>query len=470
MARGKKLPRLEKIKVFDTGAKGLSVGKAADGRMVFINGAVPGDIVDVQVFKKRKQYFQGKAIHVHELSERRVEPKCSHFGTCGGCKWQNMSYNDQLYFKEKEVKNHLERIGGVTSELYLPILGSSKPYWYRNKMEFSFSSSRWLTPEEIAKGSVIESRNGLGFHIPGAWDKVLDIQQCFLQEEPSNAIRNTIKEFAENNGLSFFNPREQNGLLRTLMIRTSSIGELMILVQFFEKDISKSQLLMDHLRAKFPETTALLYVFNQKANDTLYDQNIMCHSGRDHIFEEMEGLSFKIDAKSFYQTNSDQAFELYKVACNFADFQGDEIVYDLYTGIGTIAQFIAKKVKKVVGIESVPEAIAAAKANAIANGIENTEFYTGDMKSVFNDDFLSHHGQPDVIITDPPRDGMHPDVVAQLLKIMPSKIIYVSCNSATQARDLALMKSHYMVSKSQAVDMFPQTHHCENVVLLTKRI
>ncbi len=470
MARGKKLPLLEKIEVFDTGSKGQSAGKAEDGRMVFISGAVPGDIVDVQVLKKRKQFYQGKAVHIHTYSDKRTDPKCRHFGTCGGCKWQSMNYTDQLYFKNKEVKNHLERIGGLDVGLFLPILSCEKPYMYRNKMEFSFSSSRWLTPEEIAEGQDITSRNGLGFHIPGAWDKVLDIDECHLQEDPSNAIRNAIKAFAESQQLTFFNPRSQEGLLRTLMIRNSSIGELMVLIQFFEEDHHKSQLLLDFLRNSFPEITALLYVFNGKANDTIYDQNILCHSGRDHIFEAMEGLRFKIDAKSFYQTNSAQAYELYKVVRDFAGLKGDELVYDLYTGTGTIAQFVAKKAKKVVGIESVPEAIVAAKANAKANSIQNTAFYTGDMKSLFNDRFIVDHGKPDVVVTDPPRDGMHPDVIAQLLKVLPQKIVYVSCNSATQARDLALMKDFYQISKSQAVDMFPQTHHCENVVLLEKSV
>jgi len=469
MTRGRKLPRLDRVQVFDIGSKGLSVGKAADGRMVFISDAVPGDVVDVQVLKKRKQFYQGKAVFIHQYSERRVEPKCIHFGTCGGCKWQSMNYPDQLHFKNNEVKNHLQRIGGLTVDRFLPIVPCEKSYLYRNKMEFSFSSSRWLTPEEIASGQEISSRNGLGFHIPGAWDKVLDIDQCHLQEDPSNAIRNAIKVFANSNELSFFDPRQQSGLLRTLMIRNSSIGELMVLIQFYEEDLVKNQLLLDYLRASFPEITALLYVFNNKANDTIYDQEVRCHSGRDHIFEEMEGLRFKIDAKSFYQTNSDQAYELYKVVREFAGLKGTELVYDLYTGIGTIAQFIAKNAKKVVGIESVPEAIIAAKSNAVLNGISNAEFYTGDIKTLFNDKFLKDHGMPEVIITDPPRDGMHPDVVAQLLKVMPQKIIYVSCNSATQARDLALMKEAYTVSKSQAVDMFPQTHHCENVVLLEKR-
>jgi len=337
-------------------------------------------------------------------------------------------------------------------------------------MEFSFSDSRWLTPEEINSDIEIEDRNALGFHIPGMWDKILDIKKCHLQQDPSNSIRLEVKNFANKNGLSFFNPRKQEGLLRTLMIRTSSTGEIMVLIQFFEDDTPKRELLLNHLKEKFPEITSLLYVINSKGNDTIYDQEVICFAGRDHIFEEMEGLQFKINAKSFYQTNSAQAYELYKVTRDFAGLTGDELVYDLYTGTGTIAQFVSKNAKKVVGVESVPEAIEDAQANALHNSISNAEFFVGDMKNVFNNEFIEAHGQPDVIITDPPRDGMHKQVVEQLLQVAPPKIVYVSCNSATQARDLALMKEKYEVTKVQPVDMFPQTHHVENVVLLEKRV
>lgn len=336
-------------------------------------------------------------------------------------------------------------------------------------MEFSFSDSRWLTLDEIRSDKEITDKDALGFHIPGMWDKILDIKKCHLQEDPSNAIRLETRNFAIDNGLSFFNPRHQHGLLRTLMIRTTSIGEIMVMVQFFEDDKMKRDVLLDHLQEKFPEITSLLYVINQKPNDTIYDQEILCHAGRDHIFEEMEGLRFKINAKSFYQTNSDQAYELYKVTRDFADLNGDELVYDLYTGTGTIAQFIAKHAKKVIGIESVPEAIADAKANAENNGITNAEFFVGDMKNVFNTDFIQANGTPDVLITDPPRDGMHKNVVQQILDIAPKKVVYVSCNSATQARDLELMAAFYTVTKVQPVDMFPQTHHVENVVLLKRK-
>jgi len=459
----------ENVAVLDAAAKGKTIGKAPDGRVIFLNNAVPGDVVDVQTTKKRKAYFEGTAINFHTLSEKRVTPECQHFGVCGGCKWQNMGYDSQLAFKQNEVTNNLTRIGHLELPQVTPILGSKKQYFYRNKMEFSFSDSRWLTLDEINSEEEIMDRNALGFHIPGMWDKILDIKKCHLQADPSNAIRLAIKKFATENNLSFFNPRNQYGLLRTVMIRTSSTGEIMVMVQFFEEEKTKRELLLNHLATTFPEITALLYVVNQKQNDTIYDQEIICFSGRDHIFEEMEGLKFKINAKSFYQTNSDQAYELYKITRDFAALTGEELVYDLYTGTGTIAQFVAKKAKKVVGIEAVPEAIQDAKANAIGNKIDNVDFFAGDMKNIFNEEFINTHGVPDTIITDPPRDGMHKDVVQQILNIAPKRIVYVSCNSATQARDLELMKDMYNITKTQAVDMFPQTHHVENVVLLEKR-
>ncbi len=350
-----------------------------------------------------------------------------------------------------------------------PILGSKEIYFYRNKMEFSFSDSRWLTQEEIQSGKEIEQRNALGFHIPGMWDKILDIEECHLQQAPSNGIRNFIKEFAIAHEIPFFNTREQKGMLRTLMIRTSSTGEIMVLLQFFKEDKAKRELLLNAVAEEFPEITSLQYVINGKGNDTIYDQEVICYKGQDHIFEEMEGLKFKINAKSFYQTNSAQAYELYKITRDFAGLTGDELVYDLYTGTGTIAQFVSAKAKKVIGVEAVPEAIEDAKENARNNNIDNTEFYAGDMKKVFTEDFIKTHGHPDVIITDPPRDGMHKDVVAQIIGILPQRIVYVSCNSATQARDLALLDEHYKVTKTQAVDMFPQTFHVENVVCLERR-
>ena len=460
----------EQVEVIDAGAKGKSVGKAPDGRVIFLSNAVPGDVVDVMTTKKRKAYFEGMATHFHSLSPKRTTPECEHFGVCGGCKWQNMAYEHQLSFKQREVENNLRRIGHLELPETTPILGSKKQYFYRNKMEFSFSNSRWLTQEEINSDTDIEDRNALGFHIPGMWDKILDIKKCHLQQDPSNAIRLETKNFAQKNGLSFFDPRKQEGLLRTLMIRTASTGEIMVLIQFYEDNLEQRELLLNHLKERFPEITALLYVINSKQNDTIYDQEVICFSGRDHIVEEMEGLQFKINAKSFYQTNSEQAYELYKVTRDFANLSGNEVIYDLYTGTGTIAQFVAKKAKKVIGVESVPEAIEDAIANAEHNNIGNVEFFVGDMKNVFNQSFIALHGKPDIIITDPPRDGMHKDVVEQLIQVAPEKIVYVSCNSATQARDLALMKEMYQVTKVQPVDMFPQTHHVENVVLLEKRV
>ena len=469
MRKRNKKQQFQNIEVIDAGAKGKSIGKAPDGRVIFLSNAIPGDIVDVETTKKRKAYFEGKATHFHKLSDKRTTPVCEHFGVCGGCKWQHMGYEHQLYFKQKEVENNLKRIGSIELPETTPILGSKEQYFYRNKMEFSFSDSRWLTIEELQSDTVFEDKNALGFHIPGMWDKILDIKNCHLQEDPSNAIRLWVKNFADENKFQFFNPRNQTGLLRTLMIRTTSIGEIMIVVQFYDDDKTKRTLLLENLEKKFPEITCLQYVVNQKANDTIYDQEVICHAGRDHIFEEMEGLQFKINAKSFYQTNSNQAYELYKITRDFANLTGKELVYDLYTGTGTIAQFVSKNAKKVIGIESVPEAIIDAKANAKHNKINNVEFFVGDMKTVFDDDFITTNGQPDIIITDPPRDGMHKLVVEQLLKVAPEKIVYVSCNSATQARDLALLSQKYNVIKMQPVDMFPQTHHVENVVLLQKR-
>lgn len=459
----------EHVEVLDAGAKGVCVAKAPDGKVIFIPNVVPGDVVDVQTVKKRKAYYEGRATQIHKFSEHRVEPVCEHFGSCGGCKWQNMSYNQQLVYKQQEVYNHLKRIGKIELPEFEPILGSKEQFFYRNKMEFSFSNARWLTPEEIQSGEELGKENALGFHIPKMWDKILDIKKCWLQGDPSNDIRNEIRAFANQHQMEFFNPRENSGFLRTLMIRTASTGEIMVLIQFFKEDKAQRELLLNFILERFPMITSLQYVINEKLNDTIYDQEVICYHGRDYILEEMEGLQFRVNAKSFYQTNSEQAYELYSITRDFAGLTGEELVYDLYTGTGTIAQFVSRKAKKVIGVEAVPEAIADAKINADHNKITNCEFFVGDMKNVFNDDFIQKHGQPDVIITDPPRDGMHKDVVEQILKIAPKRVVYVSCNSATQARDLALMDETYKVVKVRPVDMFPQTHHVENVVLLEKR-
>ena len=379
-----------------------------------------------------------------------------------------MEYSKQLFYKEKEVKNNLEKIGKIKVNELLPIKGAKKKFFYRNKMEFSFSNNRWLSYDEIQSQQQIKERNALGFHIPGMWDKILDINKCWLQEDPSNEIRNKIKEFATKNNIPFFDPKKQIGVLRTLMIRISNIGQIMVIVQFYSATKRQINDILNFIRTSFPKINSLQYVINSKSNDTIYDQDVICFNGNDYIQEEMEGLKFRINAKSFYQTNSDQAYELYKIVRNFANLGGNELVYDLYTGTGTIAQFISKKAKKVIGVESVEDAIVAAKQNATINEIKNVEFFVGDMKSIFNNDFIKKNGTPEIIITDPPRDGMHKDVIKQILKIVPKKIVYVSCNSATQARDLEILSSKYEIIKSQAIDMFPQTHHVENVVLLKK--
>ena len=466
MSRRNKRQVFENIEVIDAGARGKTIAKAPDGRVIFLSNTVPGDIVDIETGRKRKAYYEGKAINFHNYSDKRTEPVCEHFENCGGCKWQNMKYEDQLFYKEKEVTQNLTRIGHLELPKITPILGCQEIYFYRNKMEFSFSANRWLTYEEIRSEKEVDFKNALGFHISGMWDKILDINTCHLQEDPSNSIRNSVKEFAIKNDISFFDPREQTGLLRTLMLRIVSTKEIMVVIQFYQEDVEKRTLLLAYLATSFPEITSLQYVINGKANDTIYDQKVVLFKGRDHIFEEMEGLRFKINAKSFYQTNSAQAFELYKITRDFAGLSGSELVYDLYTGTGTIAQFVSKKAAKVIGVESVPEAIEDAKKNAELNKIDNCEFHVGDMKDVFTSSFIKKHGKPDVIITDPPRDGMHKKVVEQIMQIAPKRIVYVSCNSATQARDLAMMKDMYTIIKTQAVDMFPQTHHVENVVLL----
>jgi 23S rRNA (uracil1939-C5)-methyltransferase len=460
---------LEHVSITGTAAKGKALAKHEDGRVIFIKEGVPGDLVDLRVVKKRKNYFEAEIIKLHKGAPNRITPVCSHFGVCGGCKWQHMTYELQLEQKQQEVVDNLERIAKVNVEQYLPIKGAEETFFYRNKMEYSFSDSRWLTQDEINSEETF-NRNALGFHVPGKWDKIVQIDKCHLQEDIANNIRNFCKQEGELQQLNFFNPRNQSGHLRTLMIRNSSKGELMVLVQFFKASQDEINTYMQAIAAEFPQIKSLLYTVNSKANDTIYDQEISCFKGEAFIFEEMEGLEFRIDAKSFYQTNSKQAYELYKIIRSFADLKGDEVVYDLYTGTGTIALFLAAQAKEVVGVESVPQAILNAQWNAKHNEVINVSFETGDMKKVFNDSFIARHGKADVVITDPPRDGMHSDVVHQLIKLSAPKVVYVSCNSATQARDLALLDPYYKVIKSQAVDMFPQTHHIENVVLLEKRI
>ncbi len=471
MARKNKRIVFEGVEIIDAGAKGKGIAKAPDGRIIFVDDVIPGDVADLQTYKKRKAYYHAKPIRFHQYSNKRIPLEEQNKDYSGVAPWQNMQYEHQLLYKQKEVENNLRRLGNLELPEISPIIGSKATHYYRNKMEYTFSNKRWFTEEEINSTQNFDhlNQNALGFHVPGMWDKVINIKECHLQKEPSNAIRNAIREFALKNDLSFFDLKKQEGFLRTLMIRTSTTNDLMVLVQFFYEDSAKRELLLDFIGNKFPEITSLLYVINSKGNETIYDQEVLCYKGKDHIYEEMEGLRFKIDAKSFYQTNSEQAYQLYKVAREFADISPQDIVYDLYTGTGTIAQFVAKKAQKVVGIEAVPEAIQAAKENAKQNKITNTVFYAGDMRKILTDAFILKNGAPDIVITDPPRNGMHKDVVNQLLKVRPRRIVYVSCNSATQARDLALLDEVYAIKKVQPVDMFPQTYHIENVVCLEER-
>ena len=462
----KRIDRQERaLEVIDINTKGMGVAKNKEGAVYFIKNVVPGDIVDIRAYKKRRGYFEAEPISWVKKSDQRITPVCEHFGVCGGCKWQHLNYKGQLYYKEKGVLHNLSHIGKLDINKILPIVGVENPFFYRNKMEFSFSNKRWLTADEIEEDKLIE-RRGLGFHKPGMWDKVVDVNQCYLQANPSNEIRNAIRSYALEKELEFFDPREQTGFLRTLMIRNTLGGEVMVLIQFFREDKNKRELLLNFIQKNFPQIVSLLYCINSKGNDSIYDQEIYCYSGQSFISEHIDDLQFKITAKSFYQTNPKQSKTLYNIAKSFAGLKPKDVVYDLYTGTGTIALSLARSCKKIIGIESVPEAIVAARENAKFNNIKNAIFEVGDMKDCFNEDFILRHGKADVVITDPPRGGMHVDVVKQLLKLAPKKIIYISCNSSTQARDLGLMNTKYKMMISQAVDMFPQTHHVENVVLL----
>ncbi len=469
MARKRKeLPRFEAVEIIDVAAEGNSLARVND-LVVFIPYGAPGDIVDVKLDKKKKSYAEGHIERIVKPSPIRVQPKCEHFGTCGGCRWQHLPYEFQLKCKQQQVKDALERIAKVEIPEISPILGSKNTWEYRNKMEYTFSNKSWLTFEQLRSGDEFPDRDAAGFHIPGAFDKVLDINKCHLQDDFGNQLRLFIKDYGKQHGYSFYDLRAQQGLLRTLMIRIASTGEIMAVMVFGENDSEKILPLLEATRAKFPKITSLLYVINLKVNDTISDQEIITFSGLPYIEEEMEGLKFRVGPKSFYQTNSLQAYELYKVTRNFAELTGDELVYDLYTGTGTIANFVARKARKVIGIEYVPEAIEDAKLNSSINNIDNTLFYAGDMKDVLTDDFVARHGKPDVMIVDPPRAGMHQDVVNVILNAEPEKIVYVSCNPATQARDLALLDVKYKVDAIQPVDMFPHTQHVENVVRLTLR-
>jgi 23S rRNA (uracil1939-C5)-methyltransferase len=466
----KSLPLLEKVEIKDVAAEGKAIAKVNDW-VVFVPWVAPGDIVDIQLTRKKNSYAEGKAVTFHQYSPVRAIPFCEHFGTCGGCKWQHLPYEEQLRYKQKQVSDNLTRIGKITVEETLPIAGAPKTTFYRNKLEFTFSNKRWLTDEEVASGNEMTQMNGAGLHIPKMFDKVLDIRKCWLQNDVSNRIRLSIKDYClTREGYPFFDLRNQNGFIRTLIIRTSSTGEVMVITVFFHEDAERREALLNYVIQEFPEITSLMYVINEKCNDTITDQEVILFHGKDHLIEEMESLRFKVGPKSFYQTNSEQACELYKIVREFAGLKGDEIVYDLYTGTGTIANFIARQTKKIIGIEYVPEAIEDAKLNADLNQLKNTTFYAGDMKDLLTGAFIEENGHPDVIITDPPRAGMHDDVIDTILVAAPERIVYVSCNPATQARDLYRLSVSYDVKKIQPVDMFPHTHHVENVALLQKRI
>lgn len=470
MARKKKpLPLLENIEITDVAAEGKAIAKV-DGLAVFVPYVVPGDVCDLQVRRKKHSFAEAEAVKIHQYSEVRTEPFCKHYGVCGGCKWQILPYEEQLRYKQKQVMDNLQRIGKIELPECSPILGSRQDRCYRNKLEFGFSNKKWLTLEQVKSGEVFDQMNAVGFHIPGAFDKILDIDECHLMDGINNRIRNGLRDYAISHDLSFYDLRANKGLLRNIMLRNSATSELMVVVQFSwttREEEAQAMQVLEFMKNEFPEITSLLYVNNTKCNDTIGDLDVMTYSGTDFIYETMEGLRFKVGPKSFYQTNTDQAYELYKVARNFAGLTGDELVYDLYTGTGTIANFVAKKARQVIGIEYVPEAIEDAKVNAEINGLaDKTLFFAGDMKDILTDAFIDEYGRPDVIITDPPRAGMHADVVNVILNAAPKRIVYVSCNPATQARDLQLLDQKYRVLAVQPVDMFPQTHHVENVVLL----
>ncbi|NLR92444.1 MULTISPECIES: 23S rRNA (uracil(1939)-C(5))-methyltransferase RlmD [Flammeovirga] len=467
--RKKKNIVLENIEIIDVGAEGKAIAKTEDNMTVFVTGAVTGDVCDLQVTKKRKSYMEAKPIKFHSQSDKRIEPFCEHFGLCGGCKWQMLDYKWQLHYKHKQVEDQLSRIGKIELPKFNPILGSEKTKNYRNKMDFTFTSSRWLTKEEMETGGENIERRGVGLHLPGMWNRVLHLNDCFLQNEPADEIRKEAYKYILENDLTTFDHYEHTGLLRNLIIRTASTKDLMVMVQFYDDNQEQIDGFMEHLKNTFPQITSLLYVINQKKNDSYQDLDFKVYNGKEYIEEEMEGLRFRVGPKSFYQTNSEQAYTLYKVARDFANLTGEERVYDLYTGTGTIAQFVSRKAKEVIGIEYVEDAIKDAKKNSELNSIDNCKFFAGDMKDILTRNFIKKHGEPDVIITDPPRAGMHEDVIKQILEVTPKRIVYVSCNPATQARDLALLDEKYKVTQVTPVDMFPQTYHVENVVALELR-
>lgn len=456
---------LENLLIESVAAEGKSIGHAPEGQVVFVEYAVPGDVVNVLIYKNKKTYMEGRIVEIVKPSEHRIEPFCSHFGTCGGCRWQHLPYEMQLEAKRQQVWDQLKRLGHLDIPEVSPTIGSENTRFYRNKLEFTASNKRWLESAHEAENLSDKEKLGLGFHVGRYFDKVLDIKQCYLQPEPSNSIRLFIKKYAIEHEIEFYNLRENHGVFRNIFIRTTDDGQVMLIV-CFACVFDGREAMLDAIAEEFPQISSLYYVINSKLNDSISDQKCIHYKGDTSIYETMEGLRFKIDPKSFYQTNSKQAYNLYKVAREFADLKGDEVVYDLYTGTGTIAQFVSAKASKVIGIEYVPEAIADAKLNAKANGIENCEFFAGDMKDILTEDFVTEHGRPDLIIVDPPRAGMHPDVVKTLLFALPKKIVYVSCNPASQARDLQMLADKYDITAVQPVDMFPHTLHVENVCKL----
>jgi 23S rRNA (uracil1939-C5)-methyltransferase len=458
----------EKVSILDAGAEGNAVGRIED-KVVFVPFVVPGDLVDVKAIRNKKSFYEGRAVQIHEYSDKRVEPRCEHFGVCGGCRWQNMKYSEQLFYKQKQVEDSLSRIGKFDYPEVLPIIPSEKEYYYRNKLEFTFSNKRWLHVSEMENSPETRNMNGLGFHIPGMFDRIVNLENCYLQNEPSNSIRKAVKQYADEHKLEYFDTKKNTGFLRNLLIRTTTTGEVMVILVVHYDDLQEIHRLLDYIYSGFPSINSLMYVVNPKRNDTISDLEVIPYKGQDHLIETMEGLKFRIGPVSFFQTNSLQAYKLYQIARAFADLKGNETVYDLYTGTGTIANFIAAKALKVVGIESVQAAIEDAKVNSEINQIKNTVFFAGDIAKVLDDLFIEANGKPDVVITDPPRAGMHPKVVEQIMKMEPEKIVYVSCNPATQARDVTLLAEKYQVLKIQPVDMFPHTQHVENVMLLGRK-
>lgn len=468
MGRRKELPLLEKVTITDIGSEGNALARV-ENMVVFVPMLIPGDIVDIKVVRKRRKFMEGRVVRFHEYSPDRIKPRCIHFGVCGGCKWQHLPYPLQLKFKQKQVTDNLARIGKVELPVTEQIAGSPEVYQYRNKLEYTFSRKKWLTDNEFKTESRIPRENALGFHMPGLFDRVLDITECHLQPEPTNRIRNSVREFVIANNLSFYDLREQKGFLRNLIVRNTLAGDVMVIVVFFYEDEPGRKLLLDFIGHKFPEITSLMYIINEKKNDSLNDQNPVLYQGKDYLIETMGGLKFRVGPKSFYQTNTNQANVLYETALRFAGLTGTETVYDLYTGTGTIANFIARHSAKVIGIEYVEDAVNDARENSYINNITNTLFFAGDMKDVLSEEFIRMNGNPDVIITDPPRAGMHEDVVRSIIGAAPRRIVYVSCNPATQARDILILSVNYKVTRIQPVDMFPHTHHVENVVLLESR-